>query len=100
MYPIESRKDANIATRFGLKPRLARQRIRLSTHFQPLFFKAPIKIMRSSKKQGSVSLRRSESRFIMKIFDRDGRKGWRFPKRWDYIVSNIAAVSIVKKKGL
>jgi hypothetical protein len=36
----------------------------------------------------------------MKIFDRDGRKGWKSPKLWDYIVSNTVAASILKKKGL
>jgi hypothetical protein len=36
----------------------------------------------------------------MKIFDRDGEKGWRSPRQWDCIASNIVAVSIVRKKDL
>ena len=37
---------------------------------------------------------------IMKIFDRVGKKGWRSPRPWDYIASNIVAVSTLKKKDL
>jgi hypothetical protein len=36
----------------------------------------------------------------MKIFDRDGGKGWRSLRQWDCIVSNIVDASIVRKKGL
>ena len=35
----------------------------------------------------------------MKIFGRDGEKGWMFPKPWDYTGSNTAGASIPKKKG-
>jgi hypothetical protein len=67
--------------------------------FQPLFFKVPIKIMISSKKRGNESLRRSEFHSIMKISGRGGREEWKSPRTWDCTVSNIVAVSIVKKKG-
>jgi hypothetical protein len=33
----------------------------------------------------------------MKIFDRGGRKEWKFPKPWDCIVSNTAGASTLKK---
>jgi hypothetical protein len=36
----------------------------------------------------------------MRIFERDGEKGWKSPRQWDYIASSIVAVFIVKKKDI
>jgi len=38
-----------------------------------------------------------EFRSITKIFARDGREGWRYPRQWHYTVSNTADASIVKR---
>jgi hypothetical protein len=43
---------------------------------------------------------RLEFHSITRIFDRGGKKGWKSPKLWDYIVSNTVAVFFLKKKGL
>jgi hypothetical protein len=68
--------------------------------FQPLSFKVPIKIMNRSERPENMWPGRLESRFTMTIFDRGGEGEWKSLKRWDCIVSNTVAVSIVRKKGL
>jgi hypothetical protein len=36
----------------------------------------------------------------MRIFERDGEKGWRSQREWDYTASSIVDASILKKNDI
>jgi hypothetical protein len=61
------------------------------------FFRAPIKIMLSSRKPGSALGKKLGFHFIMKTSGRDGKGEWRYPNRWGCTASDIAAASTAKK---